>query len=160
MRRDSAEYELHKISTDSVALLAAWNRIRVTPINQSGGIAKLQTPGKQLPIRSLISTAPKTRNRNTRKSVNPNLSVKHPTDYSPIPWEPVVLPTQPYMPTILEAYVAVKQINPNEAFRLLRYLIFFPEPTMLAQFFTEYISGTPAERYHMVSDNIWNAQFI
>jgi hypothetical protein len=64
------------------------------------------------------------------------------------------------MPTILEAYVAVKQINPNEAFRLLRYLIFFPEPTMLGQFFTEYISGTPAERYHMVSDNIWNAQFI
>ena len=162
MERDSAEYELHKIlSNDPVALLAAWNHIRMIPINQSGGIYQM-SPGKLLRTgRPLISTGSIKPRRNTRKGVNlKNLLVKHPLDYSPIPWKPVDLPTQPYMSTILEAYVAVKRINPDEAFRLLRYLIFFPKPTMLGQFFTEYISESPEHRYHMVSDNIWNAQFI
>lgn len=159
--RDSAEYELHKIpSNDPVALLAAWNGIRMIPINQSGGIYQM-SPGKQLRTgRPLISTNPKTRKNSVNRNLRNLLVKRNPPDYSPIPWKPVDLPTQPYMPIILEAYVVVKQINPVEAFRLLRYLIFFPKPTMLGQFFTEYMSGSLEHRYHMVSDNIWNAQFI
>lgn len=60
--------------------------------------------------------------------------------------------------SIADIYISME--DPNAALDLLRYLLFFPNPSTLEQFISNYKRADVVQRKEMISPIIWNAESI